>query len=234
MMNKKIFSQEGLKIIACVTMLLDHIGAVFMPSIVNYNLYYALRIVGRLAFPIYCFLLAEGVAHTKNPVKYGLRLFVGILLAEIPFDLALFGRFTWDHQSVMVTLFLGFGMALIIQKLDRTKLVPVIAFAFLAELFRTDYGAWGVGMIALFVLTRERKDRNMIQTLMLAAICYLMNSASVPIFGIRLPIELFAVLALIPIFLYTGKKSTGSKAVQTMFYLFYPVHLLVLYMITLL
>ena len=233
-MNKKIFSQEGLKIIACVTMLLDHIGAVFMPSIVNYNLYYALRIVGRLAFPIYCFLLAEGVAHTKNPVKYGLRLFVGILLAEIPFDLALFGRFTWDHQSVMVTLFLGFGMALIIQKLDRTKLVPVIAFAFLAELFRTDYGAWGVGMIALFVLTRERKDRNMIQTLMLAAICYLMNSASVPIFGIRLPIELFAVLALIPIFLYTGKKSTGSKAVQTIFYLFYPVHLLVLYMITLL
>lgn len=233
-MNKKIFSQEGLKIIACVTMLLDHIGAVFMPSIVNYNLYYALRIVGRLAFPIYCFLLAEGVAHTKNPVKYGLRLFVGILLAEIPFDLALFGRFTWDHQSVMVTLFLGFGMALIIQKLDRTKLVPVIAFAFLAELFRTDYGAWGVGMIALFVLTRERKDRNMIQMLMLAAICYLMNSASVPIFGIRLPIELFAVLALIPIFLYTGKKSTGSKAVQTMFYLFYPVHLLVLYMITLL
>ena len=117
---------------------------------------------------------------------------------------------------------------------DRTKLVPVIAFAFLAELFRTDYGAWGVGMIALFVLTRERKDRNMIQTLMLAAICYLMNSASVPIFGIRVPIELFAVLALIPIFLYTGKKSTGSKAVQTMFYLFYPVHLLVLYMITLL
>ena len=233
-MNKKIFSQEGLKIIACVTMLLDHIGAVFMPSIVNYNLYYALRIVGRLAFPIYCFLLAEGVAHTKNPVKYGLRLFVGILLAEIPFDLALFGRFTWDHQSVMVTLFLGFGMALIIQKLDRTKLVPVIAFAFLAELFRTDYGAWGVGMIALFVLTRERKDRNMIQTLMLAAICYLMNSASVPIFGIRVPIELFAVLALIPIFLYTGKKSTGSKAVQTIFYLFYPVHLLVLYMITLL
>ena len=233
-MNKKIFSQEGLKIIACVTMLLDHIGAVFMPSIVNYNLYYALRIVGRLAFPIYCFLLAEGVAHTKNPVKYGLRLFVGILLAEIPFDLALFGRFTWDHQSVMVTLFLGFGMALIIQKLDRTKLVPVIAFAFLAELFRTDYGAWGIFMIALFTMTRERKDRNMIQTLMLAAICYLMNSASVPIFGIRVPIELFAVLALIPIFLYTGKKSIGSKAVQTMFYLFYPVHLLVLYMITLL
>ena len=231
-MNKKIFSQEGLKILACVTMLLDHIGAVFMPSIVNYNLYYALRIVGRLAFPIYCFLLAEGVAHTKNPVKYGLRLFVGILLAEIPFDLALFGRFSWDHQSVMVTLFLGFGMALIMQKLDRTKLVPVIVFAFLAELFRTDYGAWGIFMIALFVMTRERKDRKNLQLIGMVIICWFMNSAAVSVFGIRIPIELFAVLALIPIFLYTGKKRTGSKAVQIIFYLFYPVHLLVLYLIS--
>ena len=230
-MKKKIFSQEGLKILACVTMLLDHAGAVFMPTVANYSLYYALRIIGRLAFPIYCFLLAEGVAHTKNPVKYGLRLFAGILLAEIPFDLALFGRFSWDHQSVMVTLFLGFGMALIMQKLDRTKLVPVIAFAFLAELFRTDYGAWGIFMIALFAMTRERKDRNNLQLIGMLIICWFMNSASVRIFGIRVPIELFAVLALIPIFLYTGRKSTGSKAVQTIFYLFYPVHLLILYIV---
>ena len=231
-MNKKILSQEGLKILACVTMLIDHIGVVFMPSFANYDLYYALRMIGRLAFPIYCFLLAEGVAHTKNPVKYGLRLFIGILLAEIPFDLALFGRFSWDHQSVMVTLFLGFGMALIMQKLDRTKLVPVIVFAFLAELFRTDYGAWGIFMIALFVMTRERKDRNNLQLIGMVIICWFMNSAAVRIFGIRVPIEMFAVLALIPIFLYTGKKRTGSKAVQIIFYLFYPVHLLVLYLIS--
>ena len=233
-MKKKIFSQEGLKILACVTMLLDHAGAVFMPSVANYSLYYALRIIGRLAFPIYCFLLAEGVAHTKNPVKYGLRLFAGILLAEIPFDLALFGRFSWAHQSVMVTLFLGFGMALIMQKLDRTKLVPVIAFAFLAELFRTDYGAWGIFMIALFVMTRDRKDRNNLQVIGMVIICWFMNSAAVQIFGVRVPIELFAVLALIPIFLYTGKKRTVSKGIQIGFYLFYPVHLLVLHLITML
>lgn len=231
-MNKKIFSQEGLKVLACATMLLDHIGAVFMMSIGNYSLYYALRIIGRLAFPIYCFLLAEGVAHTKNPVKYGLRLFIGVLLAEIPFDLALFGGFTWAYQSVMVTLLLGFGMALVMKKLDRTKLVPVIVFAFFAELFQTDYGAWGIFMIALFVMTRERKDRNNLQIVGMLIICYFMNSAAVWIFGIRVPIELFAVLALIPIFLYSGKKSTMSKGVQTIFYLFYPAHLLVLYLIS--
>ena len=231
-MNKKILSQEGLKILACVTMLIDHVGVVFMPSFANYDLYYALRMIGRLAFPIYCFLLAEGVAHTKNPVKYGLRLFAGALLAEIPFDLALFGEISWAHQSVMVTLFLGFGLALIMQKLDRTKLVPVIVFAFLAELFRTDYGAWGIFMIALFVMTRERKDRNNLQLIGMVIICWFMNSAAVSVFGIRIPIELFAVLALIPIFLYTGKKHTGSKAVQIMFYLFYPVHLMVLHLIS--
>ena len=231
-MNKKILSQEGLKILACVTMLIDHIGVVFMPSFANYDLYYALRMIGRLAFPIYCFLLAEGVAHTKNPVKYGLRLFAGALLAEIPFDLALFGEISWAHQSVMVTLFLGFGMALIMQKLDRTKLVPVIVFAFLAELFRTDYGAWGIFMIALFVMTRERKDRNNLQLIGMVIICWFMNSAAVRIFGIRVPIEMFAVLALIPIFFYTGRKSTTGKGIQILFYLFYPVHLMVLYLIS--
>ena len=230
-MNKKILSQESLKIIACVTMLIDHMGAVFMPTAAGYSVYYAMRIIGRLAFPIYCFLLAEGVAHTRNPMKYGLRLFISILLAEIPFDLALFGGFTWAHQSVMVTLFLGFVMALVMQKLDRTKLVPVIAFAFLAELFHTDYGAWGIFMIALFVMTRERKDRNNLQMIGMLLICWFMNSAAIRIFGIRVPIELFAMLSLIPIFLYSGKKSTGSKAVQTVFYLFYPVHLLVLYLL---
>ena len=233
-MNKKILSQESLKIIACVTMLIDHAGAVFVPSMGNYSLYYAMRIIGRLAFPIYCFLLAEGVARTKNPVKYGLRLFIGMLLAEIPFDLALFGEFSWAYQSVMVTLLLGFGMALVMQKLDRTKLVPVIVFAFLAELFQTDYGAWGIFMIALFVMTRDRKDRNNLQLIGMLIICWFMNSVQVRIGSIRIPIELFAVLSLIPIFLYSGKKSTGSKVVQTMFYLFYPVHLLVLYIISIL
>lgn len=230
-MNKKIFSQEGLKILACVTMLLDHIGAVFVPSVANYSVYYALWIIGRLAFPIYCFLLAEGVAHTKNPVKYGLRLLMGVFLAEIPFDLAFSGRWDWGSQSVMVTLLLGFGMALIMNRLDRTKLVPVIIFGFLAELCQCDYGMWGIAMIALFVMTRERKDRNNLQVIGMLIVCYFMNSARVPIFGFRVPVELFAVLALIPIFLYSGKKSTDSKAIQMIFYLFYPVHLLVLYVL---
>ena len=90
---KKCLSQEWLKIIACVIMLIDHIGAVLLPQ------YIWLRYIGRIAFPIYCFLLAEGVHYTKNPQKYGLRLAAGALLSEIPFDLALFGGVTPYYET---------------------------------------------------------------------------------------------------------------------------------------
>ena len=91
-------SQEGLKLLACITMLIDHIGATLMIRLIQETsandaslvwLYYLMRIIGRIAFPIYCFLLVEGAAHTRDPKKYGLRLFVGMLLSEIPFDLSL-------------------------------------------------------------------------------------------------------------------------------------------------
>lgn len=100
-MRKRGLSQEALKGIACVTMLLDHIGATMVQG-------YTLRIIGRIAFPIFCFLMAEGTFYTKNPRKYGLRLMVGALLSEIPFDLAFRGKLTWEYQNVMLTLFLGF------------------------------------------------------------------------------------------------------------------------------
>ena len=80
-MEKKGLSQEALKSIACITMLLDHIGATMVRG-------YTLRIIGRIAFPIFCFLMAEGAYHTKNPRKYCLRLMIGMLLSELPFDLA--------------------------------------------------------------------------------------------------------------------------------------------------
>ena len=114
-MNQKKLMQEDLKLIACITMLIDHFGHAIVPELpVPYmaELYYACRIIGRLAFPLYCFLLAEGMQHTRNPKNYILRLGLGILLAELPFDILFEGHLTWAYQSVMVTLTLGAVMLL--------------------------------------------------------------------------------------------------------------------------
>lgn len=231
-MKKKTLSQEGLKLIACITMLIDHFGHAIVPELpVPYmpELYYTCRIIGRIAFPIYCFLLAEGMRHTHNPKKYILRLGIGILLAELPFDILFEGGFSWAAQSVMVTLTIGAVMLSCMQKTEKNwlKLLLILPFALLAELARSDYGGWGIVMIAIFALF----DRLPVQITALLLVSFLMNSAAIPIFGIYVSVQLFAVLAMVPIGCYCGKKLTRSKLLQWAFYLFYPLHLLVLWMV---
>lgn len=218
--EKRGLPQEALKAIACVTMLLDHIGATMVPG-------YGLRIIGRIAFPIFCFLMAEGAYHTKNPRKYCLRLVIGMLLAELPFDLAFRLRPTWEYQSVMVTLLLGFLAVELIQntKNDFVKLLAVCGGFALAEWAHTDYGGLGVLLVVLFSQTRGKL---WLQTVLVAMFAWMLDSFPVQVLGISVPIEMFAVLAMVPISLYSGRKVTSSRAVQWGFYLFYPVHLTVL------
>lgn len=229
-MTKRPLSQEGLKFLACAIMLLDHIGATLIP-------WGTLRIIGRLAFPIFCFLLAEGAHYTRNPRNYLLRLGIGAILSELPFDLALFGSWSWQHQSVMVTLLLGAMALLAMKRMTQPllKILVLLLFAFLADFMNTDYGGAGVLMIALFGLTRERKYGWLVQLLGMYLICrWIIPGGAVWFIGRYVFIEIFAILALIPIWLYSGKKSTSSRAVQWAFYLFYPVHLWILYLISIL
>lgn len=225
-MRKKRLSQEALKGIACFTMLLDHIGATMVQG-------YVLRIIGRIAFPIFCFLMAEGTFYTKNPRKYGLRLMIGALLSEIPFDLAFRGRLTWEYQNVMLTLFLGFLTVEIIQRteFDIVKVLAVSGGFALAEWANTDYGGFGVLLVVLFSQTRGKL---WFQTIMVAMFSWMINSLKIPVLGILVPIEMFAIFAMIPIALYSGGKVTSNRAVQWGFYLFYPVHLIILVLVRIL
>ena len=233
--RKSGLSQEGLKLIACISMLIDHFGVSIVRQLNTpwmIDLYYVCRIIGRFAFPIYCFLLVEGMRRTRNPGKYILRLAIGILLAELPFDLLFEGGFTWGYQSVMVTLTLGAMMLLCMQKTDKKwlKILLAVPFAILARLAKCDYGSGGIVMIAVFALF----DRLAIQTVALWLVNReLLPTAAVRIFGLVIRIQLLALLAQIPIGLYNGRKLSHSKALQWGFYLFYPVHLLVLWMILL-
>ena len=240
MEKSRCISQELLKLIACVTMLTDHIGAVFFPDTLW------LRIIGRIAFPIYCFLLAEGMRHTRNPVKYLLRLMLGILLAELPFDYLFFGRFTWEHQSVMVTLTWGAFMLLCMQKLPNRllKILLAVAFALIAEASMCDYGGYGILLIAIFGLrTKWQYQLPLVLALGLVkdaqyvvdALQYFPNRPTADaisyILRVSPPIQSLSFLAMAPISLYSGRKQTRSKTLQTTFYLFYPVHLTLLWII---
>ena len=224
--------QEILKLIACATMLIDHFGAAIVPTLpVPYmvDLYYICRIIGRIAFPIYCFLLVEGIRHTRNAGSYILRLGIGILLAELPFDFLFEGGFTWAAQNVMVTLVLGAVMLLCVQKTEKKalQLLLILPFAIAAELLCCDYGGWGIAMIAVFALV----DRLPLQVAGMALLNWIMPGVDISVFGLAIPIQFFALLGMIPVALYSGKKLTHSRALQWGFYLFYPVHLLILWVI---
>ena len=231
-MRQKGLPQEVLKLIACVTMLVDHFGHAIVPGLPVMHmveLYYACRIIGRIAFPIYCFLLVEGMRRTRNPQKYILRLGIGVLLAEIPFDLLFEGGFSWGYQSVMVTLTLGALMLFCMRKTEKKwwRLLMVLPFAVLAELAKCDYGGWGIAMIAVFALL----DRFSLQFAGVLLVAAAMPSAGITVFGVFFSCELAALLAMLPIGFYSGRKLTYNRALQWSFYLFYPVHLLILWLI---
>lgn len=209
---KRVFSQEAVKVTACLSMLLDHIGAVFFPGSI-------LRIVGRISFPLFCFLLSEGVTYTRNPRKYGVRLAVAALVSEVPFDLLFCGGLSWQYQNVMVTLFLGFAALQVISQKWHivVQFVAVLGLAAAAELLHADYGAAGVLLICLFGICRGKL---WLQILGMLVIFVSMGGR-----------QIFGLAAMIPIALYSGRKATDSKALQWAFYSFYPLHLAVLWLL---
>ena len=204
-----------LKIIAIVTMFIDHIGYGLFPNCL------ILRLIGRISFPIFAYLIAEGFVHTKDVKKYLLRLGVFAVLSEIPFDLVSTGKaLEFGHQNIFFTLFLGLTAILIVSKTQNIvlKFGAVFVFAIVATLLRTDYQSTGVIMIALFYIFRERK----LEKFFAVAVLVLVMSGTV---------QWFCLLSFIPIALYNGKQGPKMKL---FFYLFYPLHLLLIYGIQLL
>lgn len=241
------FSGSTLKMIAVVTMLIDHFGAGVLSRYLSmvglysldvnnaaemekwmlqngslYKVYIAMRMIGRIAFPIYCFLLVEGFVHTRNRMKYAVRLLVFAAVSELPFDLLFNGEILeFGYQNVFFTLFLGLtammGMEWAEERLDVNRFFAMAvscaitaACMVVAQLLRTDYMAIGVLCIAVIYSTRKKKVTQMI--------------AGCAVFLW----ELTAPLAFVPIWFYNGKRGWKLKY---FFYLFYPMHLLLLYLL---
>ena len=222
-----------LKLIAICTMFIDHLGYTLFPG----DLW--LRCVGRVAFPIFCFLIAEGCVYTHDRRKYALRLLAFALLSEIPFNLMNSGA-VWDryHQNVLWTLLLG---ALVCWLMDRALKkrstgalaltgAAMVAAYFLLELACTDYGGWGMLLVVMFYAVHRAPYGSAAKMTAQAAGRAFFCLA---VMGGAVTIELYAMLALLPIWLYNGRRGFSNRVVQYGFYAFYPVHILVLSLIRL-
>lgn len=250
MNSKKGLTGSALKIIAISTMLIDHIGAVVLEKYIIkagiYNIeaanffeafnisdpcgltYIIMRLIGRVAFPVFCFLLIEGFLHTRSVAKYALRLGAFGLISEVAFDLAFHGKpFYWQYQNVFWTLLLGllaiWGIKLLSEKLDGRinrvlliiiNIILVAAASFTAELLKTDYGMTGILTIVVMYIMRKSRVREMLGG------CIVLTVLN--------PIEITSFFAVLLAAKYNGERGLKHKY---MFYMFYPAHLLVLALI---
>lgn len=253
--KKKGLSTSFIKTVALICMFIDHLGAtVAWKLIMNPlhpimsalsencgsaaaatelmgNIYTAMRYIGRVSFPIYCFFIVEGMIKTRNRKKYARRLGACALISEIPFDLALEGAvIDLGHQNVFFTLLLGMLAVWTIdyfrekKEWDQLQMIALsmatsIGFMLAAELMMTDYSSVGVAvMIAMYIVRKmaEKKIK------FWAPLVYVTGVALLCFMGLN---EMWALLTLPLFFFYKGKKGWNAK---WFFYLFYPVHLLLL------
>ena len=224
----RVLNGSVLKLLAVILMLIDHTGAVIVsrcPQVVlftllgkSFTLYKLMRLVGRMAFPLFAFLLVEGFLHTHDRRRYALRLGIFALLSEVPFDLAIHGKaLIWTYQNVFITLCLGMlGLWALEQfRGQGGKLLLSLLGLFLVALFsRCDYGVKGYGFVLLLYLLRERPIPRAI-----IGAGYLSSTWQ-------------AGLAFVPIAFYNGERGfIRGRLLQYAFYLFYPLHLLLLYLL---
>ena len=233
-MNLKKISGYRLKYIALFSMFLDHIG-VIGKAFLSKNVYFLLRAVGRLSFPLFCFILAEGFFHTKNRKKYQQRLFIFAALNSVlhlqKLSLTDFSA-AFQEQNVLFTLFLGFTAMILMENASQYRQNAfyrnfdiLIIFCCLSEVFQTDCGAAGILCIYFFYSIYKKRGSSTELPIKAGFIGTLPAALPLLTYVSPFPVQIFALADSLLLHCYNGEKGRGSKY---FFYLFYPLHLLIL------
>ncbi len=222
----RILDGTILKLIAMISMVFDHVGDIFCPELLWP------RMIGRLAMPIFSFCIAEGYLHTKNKNRYLLRMGIFAVISEIPFDLAFSGKIDIGHQNIMLTFFLsilGLKFFDMIRgekdpqtgKYKRSKTVlgcmEIIGMSIIAMVLKADYTVFAVIAVFLFYVLSD--VNHIVRTGVGTAFLALTRTMGY---------YCTTGLSIIPLLLYNGKKGKGLK---WLFYVFYPGHLLILFVL---
>lgn len=224
----ELFSGSILKLVAVLTMLIDHGALVFAREVdwlsmavvlpgKSVTVYYILRRIGRLAFPLFCFLLVEGYIHTGSKKKYTRNLLVFALISEVPWNYMMAGRCVYpDVQNIYFTLFFGVVLMSILawETPEWKKGVCLVCLYVLVQLLNVDYGFRGVVLIGLLYVLRERRAERTL-------FAFPLLSGGIP-----------ALCAFVPINMYNGERGfIKGKVLKYAFYIFYPLHITILLMV---
>ena len=229
-----------LKIIAMVSMLIDHTSIAYL----GYTSW--MNLIGRIAFPIFAFQISEGYIHTKNLKKYFLRLFIFALISQVPFMLFCSTYTNGLTLNIFFTLFVGLFAIFIHDKIIHSNIksninnkfiyylkqtigiLTAILLGILAEICHFDYGFFGIAIIFMFYLFKNDK---LAMAISFITACVLKYGITIILNGYNIwyiLLGIFTILSIIPICAYNGKQ---GKKVKYLLYIFYPVHLLILYFI---
>ena len=215
-----------IKIIACITMFLDHVKY----AIPNTRCF-ATEYLGRISFPLFAFLVGEGYYHTSNLKKYYARLVVFALISQIPFMLfrTLVGE--WKMLNIMFTLILGLICINVFDKFEKKyyfSIPIIIAVIFVGELLHVDYGWYGVLTVFALYLCRKNKFLRVFCFVFVCSLYYIKKLFYMYSVQNLMP-YIFSILSVFLLLFYNGK--LGRK-IKYLYYIFYPAHMLILYIIS--
>lgn len=201
-----------LRVIAVITMIIDHIGTVFFPGIAIF------KIIGRVSFPLFAFLIVEGSFHSRDIKAYMNRLLACALISEIPFNLA-FRRslFSFGSSNVLFTLYAGLLMIELIKRYHESNItwLKLLCIALVIQFIGGDYLIFGILTVIIFYTYRDEFYKICI------SLCLLYTT----LMG---GLQTYALFALLILYFYNG--SEGRK-IGRFFYLVYPVHLVLIYLV---
>ena len=235
-------SGNALKILAAIFMVIDHVGLMFFPD------YIILRKIGRLAFPIFAFMIAEGCKYTKNKPKYFAMIFLMGVIFQVVYYVVEKSTYmcifiTFSTSILMIYALQYFKKQLFIKKNYLQKVIAFLIFALsivavyvLNKKVFIDYGFWGC-MLPVFasMFHADEKDENqkLLQKIDCVPVSVLTLTIGVVLSSIALNkingIQFYSLFAIILLLLYSGKR--GKHKMKYFFYIFYPAHLVLIYAI---
>ncbi len=234
---KHSLNRTQIKYIAIAAMLLDHVAVFFLtpdkyPNLVF--LYVIMRIVGRMAGPVMFYFIAEGYRYTSSKIKYGIRLLCFGILSQIPYSLARYGTISGTNLNVMITLFMSFLMLATVEKMKDKVMKGIIVVTFMILTSFSDWGVLGPFMVWLFYIYREDRKKQLISYISLClaeivmSVLIIMSGA---IAWYEVIWQIGMALPAILIYIYNGGSGKKNIINKWTFYLFYPLHFLMFWLI---